>query len=551
MGPEGEGRNPGDREGSGQEESEDLFEDLDKFFAPIDDDDWPELDEPAAASSVEPEPPLGAGATLDEGDEPDDAEEEPYGEGMVSEVAGFETGPATTPGPPPPAEPRGLGGTAEMTGAEWTRLRDVLGDDDEDEAEELSSFGAEEPAAREELGAYTFGEGVQDVDEPGVVGAETDLPPDATDLTVDDLRQAPPEYEELPTEGPEPYQAGRGRMDLGDPFAPVGAAEEGPLFPEASAEEDLLADLERPPAARTVKVGDPEAMTGPTWEEPSSRALMGDTRGEREAGRNLPAAVVSAFVLGVVFLIALFADVFAGAVVVTLVVILGQFELYVTMQRRNYQPATALGLVLGVFMLGAAYFKGEAAMLFVVGLSVVLTSFWYMAAAPKSRTGSVGNIGATIFGLLYVPFLGGYVLMLLTQAPSGRALLLTVLGLTFLYDIAGFAFGTIWGTRPLAPTISPKKSWEGLTLASLATLFTALAVVPSALDYLTFSKAAVLAIVILVFAPLGDLAESALKRDLGVKDMGTVIPGHGGVLDRVDSLLFVAPAAYYLLKIIF
>jgi phosphatidate cytidylyltransferase len=220
------------------------------------------------------------------------------------------------------------------------------------------------------------------------------------------------------------------------------------------------------------------------------------------------------------------------------------------MHRRAVQPATALGLVIGGFVLAGAYFRGEQGMLFFVALGLLATAMWFMAAAPKARAGLLQNVGATLFGILYIPFLAGYVLVILTQRNSGENLMLAVLGLTFWYDITAFAIGTLWGSRPLAPTISPRKSWEGLLGATIATFAVAIAILPS-IDILTPTISLEMAAVVVVFAPLGDLAESAVKRDLGVKDMGSILPGHGGMLDRIDSALFVAPAAFYFLRLVF
>jgi len=189
-------------------------------------------------------------------------------------------------------------------------------------------------------------------------------------------------------------------------------------------------------------------------------------------------------------------------------------------------------------------------MLFMVPLSLALSFLWYMVAPAKTRSGSLANIAATMFGVVYIPLLAGYALVVLTQQHFGRALLLALIGLTFLYDIIAFLVGSIWGSRPLAPTISPKKSWEGLFGASFVTVLVAWAALP-AIDPMNALKSIAFGLVVIVFAPLGDLAESALKRDLGVKDMGTIFPGHGGALDRIDSILFVAPAIFYFLRLVF
>jgi phosphatidate cytidylyltransferase len=121
--------------------------------------------------------------------------------------------------------------------------------------------------------------------------------------------------------------------------------------------------------------------------------------------------------------------------------------------------------------------------------------------------------------------------------------------MTVLYDVCAYAIGTLWGSRPLAPTISPHKSWEGALGATFVVLLLALSIVPS-IDPFEVGPAVGLALLISLVGPLGDLAESALKRDLGVKDMGSLLPGHGGMLDRIDAVLFAMPTAYFFLRIV-
>jgi phosphatidate cytidylyltransferase len=149
--------------------------------------------------------------------------------------------------------------------------------------------------------------------------------------------------------------------------------------------------------------------------------------------------------------------------------------------------------------------------------------------------------------------LGGYALTALAAfGDQGREVVLAIVGLTIAYDIAAFGVGYFWGSRPLAPHISPKKSWEGAVGATLVVIAVAVgAVAPSVQIFDTVGRSVGLALVVSVFAPLGDLSESLVKRDLGIKDMGSILPGHGGVLDRIDSLLFVAPAAFMFLRLIY
>jgi phosphatidate cytidylyltransferase len=206
--------------------------------------------------------------------------------------------------------------------------------------------------------------------------------------------------------------------------------------------------------------------------------------------------------------------------------------------------------VAGALVLGAGYYRGESAMLAMVALSTFATFLWFMAAPEQHRRNVVTNVALTVFGIVYIPMLAGYVFSVL-RLPDGRGLGLSIIGLTFAYDTAAFVVGYLSGSRPLAPTISPKKSWEGAIGATLVVIAVAVGVVAPYVDVLdTVGKAVGLAVVVALFAPLGDLAESLIKRDLGVKDMGSILPGHGGVMDRIDSLLFVAPAAYMFMRFI-
>jgi phosphatidate cytidylyltransferase len=238
------------------------------------------------------------------------------------------------------------------------------------------------------------------------------------------------------------------------------------------------------------------------------------------------------------------------AALAAIVVLFAQGEFYLALQRRHFQPATALGLVSGALVLGAAYYRGEGAMLAMVALGTFATFLWYMTVPAQHRRNVVANIGLTVLGIVYIPMLAGYALTVL-QLTDGRALALAIIGLTIAYDISAFGVGYFWGSRPLAPNVSPKKSWEGAVGATLVVVAVAVgAVAPSVGILDTVGRSVGLAVVVAIFAPLGDLAESLLKRDLGIKDMGSILPGHGGVLDRIDSVLFVAPAAFMFLRLI-
>lgn len=386
--------------------------------------------------------------------------------------------------------------------------------------------------------------------------------PEKPDLTVDALTKPPAEYQDLPAPEEEPSREELRAWE--EPVTPVPTGFEEPDVPdlaevEAAADEmaeglrdtegddDLLTDLLTP--SQPPAIPEEEELVGPSWEEPTGgQALIAEPVAP-PADRNIPMALLTAAVLAVAGLTALAISTAVFAVIVGAIALFGQLELYAVMQRRGMQPATALGLVIGAFLLAGAYLRGESALIFFVVLGLAFSSLWYMAAAPRARDGALGNIGATLLGIVYAPLWACFLLLIVKQ-PSGRALALAVLGLTFAYDAAAFFVGSVWGTRPLAPTISPKKTWQGLLAATVTTFALSIAILPSIKPVFTLPSSVALGLVIAVFAPLGDLMESFLKRDLGVKDMGSILPGHGGVLDRIDSVLLVCPAAFYFLRLI-
>jgi phosphatidate cytidylyltransferase len=202
-------------------------------------------------------------------------------------------------------------------------------------------------------------------------------------------------------------------------------------------------------------------------------------------------------------------------------------------------------------VLAAGYYRGEQAMVAMVAFGTFATFLWYMTVPVQHRRNIVSNIALTVLGIVYVPMLAAYALAVL-KYQNGRGIVLSIIGLTIAYDIGAFVVGTWWGSRPLAPNVSPKKSWEGAIGGTLVAVAVAVGAVAPYVDPLqSLGRAVGLAVVVSIFAPLGDLAESILKRDLGLKDMGSVLPGHGGVLDRIDAVLFVAPAAFMYLRLIF
>ncbi|HEX4700062.1 MAG TPA: phosphatidate cytidylyltransferase, partial [Actinomycetes bacterium] len=157
------------------------------------------------------------------------------------------------------------------------------------------------------------------------------------------------------------------------------------------------------------------------------------------------------------------------------------------------------------------------------------------------------DVTASTFAALYVPFLAGFAALMLRDE-DGADRVVVFIALVVLSDVGGYVAGVLFGRHPMAPTVSPKKSWEGFCGSALFCAAGGAATFPTLLDGAAAWQGALVALAVMVTATLGDLGESMIKRDLGIKDMGSLLPGHGGIMDRLDSLLPAAPVAYLLLS---
>jgi phosphatidate cytidylyltransferase len=269
------------------------------------------------------------------------------------------------------------------------------------------------------------------------------------------------------------------------------------------------------------------------------------------AGRNLPAAITS----GVALLAAVAASLFfwktAFMFIVAAAVVVAVWELHRGFQAKAINLPEQPLMAGGVVMVVVAYFWGAPALVTATAVSALVTMLWLLR---RGIDGYVMNATASVFTLIYVPFLGSFVALLLAEGGAwdfdrwdeGVKGIVVFILVTIASDIGGYITGVLFGKHPMAPVISPKKSWEGFagSLAFCVAVGYALVVYLLEGDWWV---GVVLGLIAVVMATLGDLCESVIKRDLGIKDMSQVIPGHGGLMDRLDSILATIAPIWLLL----
>ncbi len=235
----------------------------------------------------------------------------------------------------------------------------------------------------------------------------------------------------------------------------------------------------------------------------------------------------------------------ASLVLATVVIGLCAFEFFQALHKRGFRPATAIAMLGSIAIVPLAYYRDEFAFPFTMAIVMVFTLLWFVFEVVHTRP--TVNVAVTVGGFVYVGGLGGFAGLLLAHQ-NGVGLLLGVLLPVIAYDIFGYFVGSQFGKARLAPAISPNKTVEGLIGGMAGAIIVSLLLVKNIHPWGSLSHAFALGLTIACMAPLGDLAESMLKRDLGIKDFGAILPGHGGALDRFDAVLFCMPAVYFLAR---
>jgi phosphatidate cytidylyltransferase len=284
----------------------------------------------------------------------------------------------------------------------------------------------------------------------------------------------------------------------------------------------------------------PQPPAAPRAQRAESRA---GGRERKRAGRDLRAAIGVGVTLGAVIIAALFVvkAVFVGVVVVA--VVAGLWELTTRLKERKGIRAPLVPLAVGgAAMVVAGYVRGAEGAWVAMALTALAVLVWRMTEPPE---GYLKDVTAGVFAAFYVPFLATFVALMLT-ADDGPKRVLTFLLLTVVSDTGAYAVGWRFGKRRLAPRISPGKTREGLLGAVGFAMAAGALCMQFLVDDGAWWQGLLLGLAVAVSATLGDLGESMIKRDLGIKDMGNLLPGHGGIMDRLDSLLPTAPVVWLL-----
>ena len=332
----------------------------------------------------------------------------------------------------------------------------------------------------------------------------------------------------------------------------------GTLDPHRGDESDLYTFKEldepvidtAPPTAKVRKASSGDGMSG--------RSGAKATKSNRNAAAPPLADVVpaglGARVVTAAGLIAAFVAVVlvAGRKGVTALVagvlLMAAIEMFTALRHRGFSPAIVPGAVACFSLPLVAFATGETGMMLVLILTIFVTVLWSLFRVVRDRP--VGNMSVTLMTVCYVGVLGGTAGLLLAH-PNGLGLLLGGIACTVASDVVAFVVGANLGKIALSPEISPNKTVEGFVGGAIGSLLVGGIVfgVVGVAPWHGVFMGAVLGLVVGVLAPLGDLVESMIKRDLGIKDMGNLLPGHGGILDRIDAMLFVMPGIYFIARL--
>nr|WP_184080385.1 CDP-archaeol synthase [Nocardiopsis mwathae] len=268
--------------------------------------------------------------------------------------------------------------------------------------------------------------------------------------------------------------------------------------------------------------------------------------GPIRTGRNLPLAIASGVGLGALALLSIYPFPAAFVLITSAAVLIGMRELNRAVAEKGVSLALLPLLAGGIAMQPAAYFGGAGWLVGTTAITAIAALSWRLR---DGADGYVRDASGSLFVLLYLPFLLATWQLLISTPGDGQERLIAFIIVTISSDIGGYFAGITTGRHKMAPNISPNKTWEGFAGSVLACTLAGALTVSLMLDGAVWAGV-VLGLAVVVAATVGDLIESLIKRDLGIKDMGRFMPGHGGLMDRIDSLLIGGAVSWVVLSLL-
>jgi phosphatidate cytidylyltransferase len=328
-------------------------------------------------------------------------------------------------------------------------------------------------------------------------------------------------------------------------------ADRQPEDPSATDDAPAMAEASGPaadpetgdPETGDPETGDPETGDPETGDPETGQVPVTDQKPNR-TGRNLPAAIAVGAVLGGLALLTLFTVKATFLLYVGIILSLALWELSHALRSREIHLPLIPIVAGGIAMVTLAYWTQAMWALGALALAGIAVLAWRL---PDGPAGYVRDVTAGMFTLLYLPLAAVFVALMLHEPDGSRRALIFVV-LTVCSDTGGYLAGILLGKHPMAPAISPKKTWEGLGGSIVLCLAAGAIMVPNLLGGEVW-QGLLLGLAAVGAATLGDLVESMIKRDLEIKDMGHLLPGHGGIMERLDSLLVMAPVIWLLLAL--
>ncbi|MFJ1763695.1 phosphatidate cytidylyltransferase [Amycolatopsis sp. NPDC088138] len=350
---------------------------------------------------------------------------------------------------------------------------------------------------------------------------------------------------------PEPATPGEPGSAQPNGTAPGSAQSNGTGVPTAatspeSAQPTAAAGFGSAAAGSVEAAASPSAVPDGAAPAAEAKASAATPQGEKasKAGRNLPAAIGVGLLLGAAIIVSLLTVRFIFIGIIAVAIAVGTFEFAGVLRRvADTRVAMIPVLVGGQAMIWLAWPFGREGALTAFVLTVLACLLWRL---PGGAKGYLRDISASVFAAAYLPLFGAFAAMLVPPSDGVGRVLTFLIGVVA-SDTGGYIAGVLGGKHPMAPTISPKKTWEGFGGSLVGGVVAGALTLSLLLDGHVW-QGVIFGVAIVLTATLGDLVESLIKRDLGVKDMGTLLPGHGGIMDRLDSLLPSAVVSWLLLS---